>query len=360
MSKYRKEITQITKIIESNNNKPMSYAELKSNIFNINGTILLKALTDGLLEGTIVSKDDKYQLPETSYTYNLKRKEEKRKAIIEANNRMKKIRSIFTEEYYEIDNAKKLYLESVGYLYEDDFKNDMKSLGYNVTNNFLLFKYLTIIEYLQEQLTKQDIIEMQKFKEKYLSLIEKIDFNNLIKNLEQTYQIIKFDKDSYINIKKLSEANIYLSTIRKYCNEVFDFVKNGDFFTIRTLKKNGFTSEIYEIGCDDIFYESLLKYDGRFLYRKMTNLVVFSTQKKPLIQNIVFEIVLKNKIITIYDLQDILRDEYGIATSFISDNGSTLLSRGLLFGENTDLYYSKELEKIYFDKNDYYEEIKYE
>jgi hypothetical protein len=86
---------------------------------------------------------------------------------------------------------------------------------------------------------------------------------------------------------------------------------------------------------------------------------MFSTDKKPTISNITFDIVKKQRIVSIYDLQDILRKQFGVTTSIVSECGS-LINQTIVFGDNNTLFYSKELEKIYFDKEDYYKEIEYD
>ena len=91
----------------------------------------------------------------------------------------------------------------------------------------------------------------------------------------------------------------------------------------------------------------------------MSNGYVFSTGKKPSVSIIVFEILKDVRMISIYDLQDILRKQYGVTSSIISDGGS-LINQSLIFEENTNLFYSKEFEKIYFDKEDFYEEVEYD
>ena len=177
--------------------------------------------------------------------------------------------------------------------------------------------------------------------------------------MKTNYQIIEFEKGSYINIKQLNQMDIYIVNIKAYCSAVYDFTKNGMCFSIKSLRKDGFLHQLDDLGMEDIFYENLLKYDGRFLYYKMTNNYVFSTEKKPSVSGIVFDVMKKHKIVSIYELQNILKREFGINTTIVSESGS-LINQSLIFDENTTLFYSKEFEKIYFDKEDFYKEVEYD
>ena len=152
---------------------------------------------------------------------------------------------------------------------------------------------------------------------------------------------------------------IYLADIKAYCSEVYKFRDDGKCFSIKTLRDDGFYHKLDDLGMDDIFYENLLKYNNQFFFYKMSNGYVFSTGKKPSVAIIVFEILKDVRMISIYDLQDILRKQYGVTSSIISDGGS-LINQSLIFEENTNLFYSKEFEKIYFDKEDFYEEVEYD
>lgn len=359
MNRYKREIDIITKALDLNGNNFMSYDELRNVLFNVRENVFLNILSDMLSEGLLISKNEKYQLPPTLYAENIEKTNKKKQLIVDRNNRLSKLRNEFSNAYYRLEEAKHKY---ISILNNDDITNftlDMKALGYTVSNNYLIFQFISINDYLTNELMTTDVIEIKDFISKYKPLIDDIDFDYLLEKLKRNYQIIQFDKNSYINIKQLNKMGIYISDIKQYSSKVYNFSKSGDCFSVQSLRKNGFYEKLDDLGMGDIFYENLLKYDGKFLMYKMSNCYVFSTSKKPSVSNIVYDIV-KNKIsVSIYDLQDILKIQFGITTTFVSENGN-LINQSLLFDENTNLYYSKEFEKIYFNKEDYYKEVEYD
>ena len=359
MSRYRKEINIITKTLDSNKNEPMEYEELRNVLFNVKDNVFLNILSDMFAEGLLISCGEKYQLPSTIYAESTERANKKKQSIIDANNRLNKIRNKFSEPYYKISDAKNKYVSILENLGAENFEIDMKMLGYTASSDYLIFQSTSISEYLTSELLKNDVIDIGNFTRKYEPLIRSIDLNYLLEKIKTNYQIIEFEKGSYINIKKLNQMNIYIANIKAYCSAVYDFTKNGMCFSVKSLRKDGFVSQLDDLGMEDIFYENLLKYDDRFLYYKMTNNYVFSTEKKPSVCRIVFDIVSKYKTISIYELQSILKQEFGVNTSIVSENGS-LINQSLIFDENSDLFYSKEFEKIYFNKEDFYKEIEYD
>lgn len=359
MSRYRKEIDMITKVLDLNKNEPMTYEELRKVLFNVRDNVFLNILSDMFAEGSLISNGDKYQLPQTMYAESVERANKKKQAIIDANNRLLKIRDKFTEPYYKIEDAQRKYVSILENPSVENFEADMKTLGYTVSSNYLIFQFTSVAEYLTSELLKIDVIDIDNFSQKHEPLIQCVDLNYLLDKMKTNYQIIEFEKGSYINIKQLNQMDIYIANIKAYCSAIYDFTKNGMCFSIKSLRKDDFVHRLDDLGMEDVFYENLLKYDGRFLCYKMTNNYVFSTEKKPSVSGIVFDVVKKHKIVSIYELQNILKREFGVNTTIVSESGS-LINQSLIFDENTTLFYSKEFEKIYFDKEDFYKEVEYD
>ena len=359
MSRYRKEIDMITKALDLNKNEPMTYEELRKVCFHVRDNVFPNVLSDMFVEGLLVGCGEKYQLPPTMYAESVERANKKRQSIIDANNRLLKIRDKFSEPYYKISDAQRKYVSILENPSVENFEADMKTLGYTVSSDYLIFQFTSVAEYLASELLKIEVIDIDNFSQRYEPLIQCIDLNYLLDKMKTNYQIIEFEKGSYINIKQLNQMDIYIANIKAYCSAIYDFTKNGMCFSIKSLRKDGFAHQLDDLGMEDIFYENLLKYDGRFLCYKMTNNYVFSTEKKPSVSGIVFDVVKKHKIVSIYELQNILKREFGVNTTIVSESGS-LINQSLIFDENTTLFYSKEFEKIYFDKEDFYKEVEYD
>ena len=359
MSRYKKEIDILTKALDLNRNNPMSYEDLRKVLFHVKDNVFLNILSDMFAEGLLTATDNLYQLPPVLYAEKIEKANKKRQSIINTNNRLSKIRTAFIDTYYKIEDAQTLYIHTLENKNLENFETDMKNIGYNISNNYLISKFSSISEYLSKELLKLDIIEINQFTNKYEELCNSLEFNYLLDKLKQQYKIIEFEKGAYINIRKLNQMGIYLVDIKTYCSEVYKFRNDGKCFSVKTLNDDGFFQKLNDLGMENIFYENLLKYDNRFFSHKMSNAYVFSTSKKPSVATIVFEILKDAKIISIYDLQDILKRKYGITTPIISDSGS-LINQTLIFENNTNLFYSKEFEKIYFNKEDFYEEVEYD
>ena len=188
MSRYRKEIDMITKSLDLNKNEPMTYEELRKVLFNVRDNVFLNILSDMFAEGSLVSNGDKYQLPQTMYAESVERANKKKQAIIDANNRLLKIRDKFAEPYYKIEDAQRKYISILENSSVENFETDMKTLGYTISSDYLIFQFTSIAEYLTSELLKLDIIEINHFSQKYDVLIECIDLNYLLEKMKTNYQ----------------------------------------------------------------------------------------------------------------------------------------------------------------------------
>ena len=246
MSRYRKEIDMITKALDLNKNEPMSYEELRKVLFHVKDNVFLNVLSDMFAEGLLT----KYQLPPTMYAESVERANKKRQSIIEANNRLSQIKNKFNEPYYKIEDAQKKYVAILENSNMENFESDMKTLGYTIASGYLMFKYQSIGEYLSNELLKMEIIEINQLTQKYGVLIERIDFNYMLEKLKQTYQIIEFEKGSYVNIKQLNQMGVYISDIHSYCSLVREYQNDGSCFSIKSLRKDGFYHSLDDLGMD--------------------------------------------------------------------------------------------------------------
>lgn len=175
-------------------------------------------------------------------------------------------------------------------------------------------------------------------------------YNSILKKLETEYEIIKIDINKYITKRKLDEIGITKKMIYDFIGLIKENVKNDEFFTFYSMKIFIESSDIYKYGFDDIFYESILINSNLIQTTRFQNTVImtFSTEQN-IKQNYMLLDCLKEKQgYRIEDLIEIFDIKYGIRL-----DRQKLLT--ICYEEN--LYYNRELEKVYLNKNQWYEEV---
>lgn len=175
-------------------------------------------------------------------------------------------------------------------------------------------------------------------------------YNIILKELEEEYEIIKIDIDKFITKKKLEEIGITKSLINDFIELIRKSINKNEFFTLYSIEKIIELSDIYQYGFEDIFYESILTNCNLIQTTKFQNRVIMIFSEK---QNIK-----KNDMLIHFLQQQNGYDIEELIEKFDKEYGIKLDRQKLLticYEEN--LYYNKELEKIYLNKEQWYEEV---
>lgn len=223
---------------------------------------------------------------------------------------------------------------------------NLKKLGYKISVDLVFNNRFGSFEQLiKNTVLCQDIIDLTNES----SLLSNQVFYNLLWENKDKQNIIEFSPKKYINIQKLEELNVDRNALLDFTSKAKEFA-NGGYFTIHSLKKHGFSHELFELGFDDYFYESVLRYSSQVksFYAGIGSTYIFNENDNIDIRNMLETIILKNGSMDIYDMIDYLKDEYGIV---VEKYKLTEWAR------ESNLYYSDTMEKIYTDYDEFYEEI---
>jgi hypothetical protein len=101
---------------------------------------------------------------------------------------------------------------------------------------------------------------------------------------------------------------------------------------------------------DSKFYSSLLISDERFSSQKFWGTIIFSKGKRDVFARAFLEDIIRSECrIDLYDLEALLRDDYGC----INVSSADIIYK--MYG--TEVFYDKELQVFYSDQELYYREI---
>ncbi|MCI8587037.1 MAG: hypothetical protein HFJ49_00305 [Clostridia bacterium] len=154
----------------------------------------------------------------------------------------------------------------------------------------------------------------------------------------------------FITKKKLYEIGINLKMINDFIELIRNNVNDNEFFTLYSIENILELSDLYKYGFDDIFYESILINSNLIQATKFQNkaVMIFSDKQNIKQNDMVISLLKKKKGYDIEKLVEIFNKIYGIQL-----DRQKLLT--ICYEEN--LYYDKELEKIYLYKEQWYEEV---
>ena len=138
--------------------------------------------------------------------------------------------------------------------------------------------------------------------------------------------------------------------IADFCREVFNFIEDKSFFSIQSIKNDGFESELFELGFEDYFYANLLISDERFSWQKMFGtMILYKGNIDVMLKDFISYIIKREQKIDIYELDTLLRERYGCTNVDRYD---------IVFRtRDADIFFDSELQKFYADQEEYYREI---
>lgn len=257
---------------------------------------------------------------------------------------IEKIKYILKDPIYNLDDLKVLLKDS-GFDNVDDIISNanMYKIGYRIRSSYVIKKEINSVEdYLRETVNKNDFVPNYNFLKNYT-------YSGIMKKIEKTFDIFLISNEEYITIKKLNSLGIFKEDIVQFCESVKSVFKKSEYFTLFNVREMIDINKLDDFGFDDIFFENIIGNIDNNTCTKFSNNKIFSfvnvsfDSKKFVLDNIGSRIS-----ISIDDLQSELLDKYGINVT------QERIKNAII---DTEMYYSDELNKIYQNKEYYYEEV---
>lgn len=261
-----------------------------------------------------------------------------------------KLSTLLVEDFYYIDEILKIYKNNFD---DADLEcinpRSLKSIGFNVLSKYAIRNYTTAESYFKDILTKNDVFAIKTYHQRYGKIMM---YNQVVNDLMKSYEIFKFDNGQYINFRRLAKADVDKQLIEDFCNKVNSFVSTNTYFTIQSLKGDGFSHELENLGFDDIFYANILAVSPLFCYQRVYGSIVLYSgrgKKNFSIKAFIRNLLEKYDVVDIDDFMDDVYEKYGVRIPekyVVTDAVS-----------GTGMYYDRIMNKIYSSKSIYYSDL---
>lgn len=205
-------------------------------------------------------------------------------------------------------------------------------------------KYKKINNFFDEVIYNQSYFVLSN------SVIFQTDFfQRYLKKLEKSLSIVKVDNSSYITKNAMESAGLKKQDLESFQSAVLTATKNKEYFSYKSLTKDGFSHDIYKYGFDSIFYESLISQISNLKSIKIFDTTFFKKSNKSLKSEDFLMNVLEQKkevSLNISQLRDAIVKIYSEVVSYDS-------LEKVLVKYNMKPYYSSDLARIFIDKIHY-------
>ncbi|MEK4594540.1 hypothetical protein MKY21_04865 [Bacillus sp. FSL R9-9497] len=223
-------------------------------------------------------------------------------------------------------------------------KSAMKDLGFNLKSEYVFsYEYETV-----EDCFIKYILEKNYFSKNDKAIYNTNIFRNLLYSLEKSLDVIKLEKDIYITSTNLENAGIPKNQLIDFQQKALEHVNGNEYFTLKLLHSRGFTHELEKFGFERFFYDRVL-WAANIRTITLSTGYIFTVQETDVaLIDFIQWVIQKCGVISIDDLDAYVKEYLGIVLDF---------SRVISLIKSTDIYYSEELNKLYKNKNMYFEEI---
>ena len=243
-----------------------------------------------------------------------------------------------TDDFYYIDEIRKIYTKVVpGANLEEINPYNLKLMGFSVLSRYVYRNHKSMDDYFRDLMTREDVIDISPYRQRYAYVQA---FSMAFVNLKKEMEIFEFEQNQIITFRKLAAAGVMREDLKAFCDEVADYVEDGTYFSVQSIKKAGFESELFDLGFSDWFYASLLTSDDRFSDTKaFGNILLYTGSKRITIQSFEESLIREHGSIDVYDLMNEMEGTYGCR---IPDRLELIYKVG-----GTDVVYDKYMDRLY-------------
>lgn len=258
------------------------------------------------------------------------------------------LKAALTDDFYFIEEIKKLYGRIVpGADVEEINPYNLKNMGFVVLSRYVVQNYPSLEAYCKDILTREEIVNIAPYK-KRLAYVQM--FSQTLMELKRNLAVVEFEPNKLIQFRKLENAGVTREKIQEYCDTVYETVADGVYFSIQSLRQDGFAHELFELGFSDWFYASLLLSDDRFAVAQMYGMLILCKNETAItIQSFLVNRIQEHRIIDAYDLVTELTDRYGCSVEDKSRIPYRL--------KNTEVFHDDILDRYYANEDIYYQDL---
>lgn len=266
-------------------------------------------------------------------------------------NQQSRMAALFTGDFSRVSEIRRLYQREFPESNPEALNPFvLKSLGFHPYQGYVVsMRYPSAAAYFRHLLTDGGVVDMTR----RADLLADISaYTSELMDLKAQREIVEFLPRQYITLRRLEENGVDAGTLPDYCAAVRAFTRPGTYFTAASLRRDGFSHPLEDLGFEDWFYGSLLaKEPEGFSYRRMGRTRLFYRGRENVqLTNFLRWLVEAEPSghIDIYELQETLERQYAISIPFY---------KLVEVAQGSELYYDPIMKAVYIDYDTYLEEI---
>ena len=261
-----------------------------------------------------------------------------------------------TEDFYTFDELRTIYNELFPGTDSHDINPRMlKQMGFVVNGNYIVQHYKSANEYFTALLEKDDVIDFAVLRKRYsvcMNTLYPIFGKKLIE-----HDLLYFEPDRLLSIRRLAKLGVTKDKLNDFCESAIGLAENHHYFTIHSLRRNGFNHPLDDLGLDDYFYNALLSLDERIASSTGFGTITLykgEPEKKLTRPDFIAFLIHDDTAISLSQIEKKAKTEYGVK---VGKDKYDLVAFTVEAAAKLGMYYDKTMEKVYKDKSYYFEDL---
>jgi hypothetical protein len=220
-------------------------------------------------------------------------------------------------------------------------------MGFAVFSRYVLQRHSSLEAYFRWLLTKEDMQDISGYRRRYGYVVM---FTNVLMRLKRELIVIEYEPAHIITLDRLDRAGVTKADLLAFCEAVHAFAPEDRYFSIQSLRRDGFDSPLFELGFSDWFYANLLLGDERFSFSLMYgNLLFRKDGKKQTVRGFLEERIGEHGSMDMFNLMTELEERYGCRIGSKEDIYTMLY--------DSPVYYDRFLDRLYASESLYDREV---
>lgn len=260
------------------------------------------------------------------------------------------VSSLLTSDLVFNDDIETKYIEKFGSQHVNRVNaKAVKNLQYRYYSDYVIsIKYANDEEYFMKLILDAPVFDISTLDPR---LIQSLSFYKVLNLLRSNYDVLEFEEGKFITFKYLNNIirDISKDTIHDFILKATNFSENKKYMNSHSLRRALFEDKLYECGFSDFFYDRILLYSGMLRFMRIGGELLFYKDVVVKTNGDFIRYLLRDiRSMGIDKMESYLKSEYGILLS---------KNRIMTIAKTSGLYYDSTMEKIYYAKEDFYNEL---
>ena len=265
-----------------------------------------------------------------------------------AQERLDALKAALPEDFYFTDEVRARYL---GLFPDADSKEinpfNLKRMGFSVFSRYILQGHSSLEAYFRWLLTKEDMQDITPLRRRYGYVVM---FGLVLMKLKRELAVIEYEPGRIVCFDRLARSGVTKDDLLAFCDAAYGFAPDHAYFSIQSLRQDGFDAPLFSLGFSDWFYASLLLADERFSFEYMYGNCLFRKDgRKETVRDFLEERIGDHGSVDMFSLMRELSDRYGCRI----DTKEDIYTK--LYG--SPVYYDRFLDRLYANEGLYDREV---